>query len=390
MKSVKSVGRLAAAIALGAMVGGAAQARDGLSAGSEGIRLKAMGGDFELNLGGRLHADAVAYDEGAVELQDADLRRARLELSGRIGKLVRFRVDREFAQGAGWRNVWLGLRPTDDLELRAGNVIVPFSMEELQSSNQSALMERSLVTALAPGFSLGGTAQVSKRYWTAALGYYGDALDGEDGRSEERGKGFAGRVTAAPIQSRGRFAHLGASIEKRKLDAEDSLRFQAQPGAILTPSLISSGAIANVSEMTNLGAEAAFSAGPLLLQGQYIRSSIDRLLGDSLDFDGWYAQASFVLTGEDYDYSRRTGSVQGVDLRRKRGSVELAARLSQLDLDDGSFQRGKGQTATVGANWYVNRNVRLMLNHARSSVEDVALSLDRKSHVTAGRFQLSF
>ena len=45
-------------------------------------------------------------------------RRARIELSGRIGKIVRFRVDREFAHGGGWRNLWVGIEPVEQLRRR--------------------------------------------------------------------------------------------------------------------------------------------------------------------------------------------------------------------------------------------------------------------------------
>ena len=284
----------------------------------------------------------------------------------------------------------MAVRPTDDIEVRGGNFIVPFSMEELQSSNRSQLMERSLVTALAPGFSLGGSVQYSRRNWTATVGYFGDALDNEDERGEERGKGFAGRVTAAPILGKKQFLHFAAAIERRELDGGDALSFNAKPGSALAPTLISSGVILDADRMTNVAAEAAYSTGPLLLQGQYVRSKIDRpLLGD-LDFDAWYAQASFVVTGESYDYARRSGTVEGVDLRRKKSAVELAARYSRLDMDDSALDRGRAQTITLGANWYLNQNVRLMVNYAHSTVKDRPLADDIKGDLVAGRFQLNF
>lgn len=367
-----------------------AAAKDGVSAGSDGITFKAANGDIELTLGGRLHLDAVKYDFEGDDDTDTDFRRARIELSGKLGDHVRFRVDREFGLNPGWRNVWLAVRPTDNIEVRGGNFIVPFSMEELQSSNRSQLMERSLVTALAPGFSLGGSVQYSRRNWTATVGYFGDALDNEDGRGEERGKGFAGRVTAAPILGKKQFLHFAAAIERRELDGGDALSFNAKPGSALAPTLISSGVIIDADRMTNLGAEAAYSTGPLLLQGQYVRSKIDRpLLGD-LDFDAWYAQASFIVTGESYDYAKRSGTVEGVDLRRKKSAVELAARYSRLDMDDSALNRGRAQTITLGANWYLNQNVRLMVNYAHSTVKDRPLVNDIKGDLVAARFQLNF
>lgn len=376
--------------ALSAVTTTPAAAEDGVSSGSDGITLKAANGDVELTLGGRLHLDAVTYDFDGDQRTDADIRRARFELSGKLGDHVRFRVDREFGLNPGWRNVWLAVRPTEDIEVKAGNFIVPFSMEELQSSNRSPLMERSLVTALAPGFSIGGAGQYSRRNWTASVGYFGDALDSEDGRGEQRGKGFAGRVTVAPFLGKKQFLHLGAAIERRDLDRYDKLSFNAKPGSALAPTLITSGVILDADCLTNLGAEAAFSTGPLLLQGQYLKSKIDRSLLGDLDFGAWYAQASFVVTGERYDYARRSGTIEGINLRPKKSAVELAARFSRLDLDNSSMDRGRAQTITLGANWYLNQNVRVMANYARSSVKGRAMPDGIQSHLVAGRFQLNF
>lgn len=366
-----------------------ARAEDGVSTGPEGISFKS--GDLELTLGGRVHLDALAYDDDVLSDETADFRRARIELGGEIGDILRFRIDREFARGGGWRNVWAAVRPADGVELRGGNFIVPFSMEELQSSNAMPLIERSLVTALAPGFSLGGGARVSQRNFTLAAGYFGDALSDEDERSERRGEGFAARATMLPVRNRSTFLHLAAAIERRDLDLGDSLRFTANPGTVFAPALVTTRAITDAERLTNIGGEAAFATGPLLLQGQYLRSQVDRLGGaDTLNFDAWYAMARFIVTGRDYDYSRGQGIVSGVDLPRRGGAVELVARISQIDLNDGLFQRGRGQTLTGGVNWYINRNLRVMANYARSEVEDVALTADRDADLFVARFQIGF
>lgn len=382
---------MSAGIAVAALAAGPAFATDGVSVGSDGVTFEAADGNFELTLGGRLHLDGVRYDADGNDDSDADIRRARIELSGRIAKVIRFRVDREFSNGGGWRNVWVSVEPIENLEIRGGNVIVPFSMEEIQSSNRAALMERSHVTALAPGFSLGGIASYGTRNFTVSAGYFGDALSSEDERGDERGKGFAGRVTFAPFANKDGFAHLGAGIEHRDLDADDELRFSAKAGSQLAPSLLSTGLIVDGDKLKNLGAEAAFSRGPFLVQGQYARTRIDRRLLDDLAYDAWYAQASFVVTGEDYDYSRSTGSIAGVDVRKKGHAVELAARISGIDLDDDSLLAGTGRTYTIGANYYFNRNVRFMVNYAHSKGRNIGLlDSDRKIDLVAGRLQLAF
>lgn len=368
-----------------------AMAADEVKFGVDGVTYKPKSGNFEVTLGGRLHLDALSFEEDGAEFNDLDVRRARLEVSGRIGDDIRFRVDREFAGEDGWRNAWVSYRPIDDIEITGGNFTVPFAMEDLQSSNRISLMERSLVTALTPGFGLGVGAQISRRRWTLAGGYFGNALgNDEDGRADERGSGFAARVTTAPIDRRGNLIHLGAAVEHRSFSDGDATSFQSNTGSSLTPRLIGTGMINNPDELTNVGGEFAVARGSVLFQGQYVSTTLEREGSPKLGFDGWYTQASWVVTGERYDYSRRVGIVSGVNLRRGRGAVEVVARYSQLDLDDADVARGEGSAITLGANWYLNENVRIMMNYVTSEATDMSGIADRDSELIAGRLQISF
>lgn len=388
--TLKTASRLSAGSAVLLALATPAQAKDGVKAGTDGITLTAADGALELTLGGRLHLDAIAYDDGIDDFEDGDVRRARLELSGKIANIIRFRIDREFANTDGWRNLWASIEPVDGVEIKGGNFSVPFAMEDLQSSNRIALMERSLATALTPGFSVGGGVQVSQRHWTLAAGYFGDALANEDGRADERGKGFAGRATVAPVNGKGKLVHFGAAVERRSFSTSEVARFQTNPGSALAPDLIGTGGITDPDYLTNIGGEVALARGPFLVQGQYVATRLTRTLNPTFNFDGWFAQASWVVTGQRYDYSRRVGIVSGVDLKRGKGAIELAARYSELDLNDGTFARGQGNALTLGANWYLNENVRLMANYVRSKAKDVAGQPDRKADLFAARFQVNF
>lgn len=365
-----------------------AMAKDGVSTGTDGITLRT--GELELTLGGRLHLDALTYDDDAMSFTDADIRRARIELSGQFGSAIRFRVDREFAGNSGWRNLWASVRPTKSVEIKGGHFTVPFSMEDIQSSNSTQFVERSLATALAPGFGLGGGASISKSRWTASVGYFGDALANDEGQSKERGRGFAGRVTVLPISSKNQFLHLGLSAEQRKFNNGDVVQFQTTPGASLAPNLLQTGPIGAVDKMTNFGAELAYSRGPILVQGQYINARVNRDLAPTLNFNGWYAQASWLVTGRSYDYSKRSGVVSGPDIKRGKGAVELALRYSGLDLNDQQFSRGTARTTTLGANWYIRSNLRLMGNYIHATSKDVLNTADKKADLGVVRLQVNF
>jgi phosphate-selective porin OprO and OprP len=368
----------------------AAMADDGVKVGRTGVTLKK--GDLTLNVGGRLHVDSSIYSSQNDDVTDASIRRARVEIAGKIGKYVRFRVDREFGGGdsRGWRNVWASVRPSKGVEVKGGNFNVPFSMEEMQSSNSSALVERSLVSALAPGYGLGGSVSLSKPNWTVTIGYFGAALSNESGRSKERGRGVAARFTMRPMKGDGQFLHLGAAVERRGFHDGEVLKFSAQPGTVLAPDILGTGSISRLDTLTNIGGEVAYARRSALVQGQYVSTRIRRIGVPSINFSGWYVQASWLVTGQNYGYSKRGGYPSGPKLKHGKGAVELATRYSHLDLESGPIDRGIADTVTLGVNWYVNRNVRLMLDYGHGATHGSNRLADRSVDLGVIRFQVSF
>ena len=84
--------------------------------------------------------------------------------------------------------------------------------------------------------------------------------------------------------------------------------------------LISTGAIANASGAQVYGVEAAATYGPLIFQGEYFWFNVDRsantglppIGAPSLKFQGGYAQAGYVLTGETHTYNPATAAYNGI------------------------------------------------------------------------------
>ena len=75
------------------------------------------------------------------------------------------------------------------------------------------------------------------------------------------------------------------------------------------------------------------------------------------------------------------------------GGLELAARYSTVDLDDGNVRGGVVSDITVGLNWYLNPNTVVKLNYAYIDVENAhgagAIG-DGTISVFGMRFQVDF
>ena len=131
------------------------------------------------------------------------------------------------------------------------------------------------------------------------------------------------------------------------------------------------------SEAVNLlGGEAALVLGPLSAQVEYVQARIDARgtgAGDPV-YSGWYAEAGFFLTGEHRPYVRETG-LFGRILPRKNfriagkpgpGAIQVAARVSGIDLSDAWTRGGELRGYALGVNWHLNPNTRIMIDFVQA------------------------
>lgn len=147
--------------------------------------------------------------------------------------------------------------------------------------------------------------------------------------------------------------------------------------------LVDTGQLSGVDDFLASAAEAAGVWGPLSLQAEYLRADLTRAKARDASFDGWYAQASWFLTGESRPYKVADGIFDRVTPRSSVGlggwgAWEVAARLSDLDLTDAGIGGGQQRDLTLALNWYLAPNLRLMLDYVR------VLELDRPGNAADG------
>lgn len=352
----------------------------------EGLNLVTPDEDFKLKIGGRLQTDwffstedqDVKFDVGDQE-DGVEFRRARLYFSGLIYDNVEYKLQFDFEGGdADFKDAYLTLTDFPFGKLRMGHFKEPFSLDELTSSKYITFMERALPNALVPGRNTGFMLQkiCPQERMTAALGLFRDTDSyGED--QDDGGYNVTGRVTALPIyKDKGAsLLHVGAAFSNRKPD--DSYGFDASPEAHLADDFVDTGSIAG-DRVELLGLEAAWVNGPLSLQSEYIMADGGRFAGSDVEFDGYYVQASYFLTGEHRKYKTTEGAFSRVKPNNNYnassgglGAWEAKARYSGLDLSDSDISGGELDNISLGMNWYLNPNTKVMWDYVHADKDDV-------------------
>jgi phosphate-selective porin OprO/OprP len=311
---------------------------------------------------------------------------------------------------SGVENAYLsytGLKPFGGkMAIEAGIMDIPWTLDEATSSNDTMFMERASVGIIAQNIAAGDfRSTVGTRWWNDQLwigGYVTGPTAGAihsassvtpPGTSEQYG-GVV-RVAGNPISGKDYSVHIGADAEwliqppRNLVTQAQTLALSDRPELRIDPTaLISTGAIANVSGAQVYGVEAAATYGPFIAQGEYYWFNVDRTANTglpqfgtpSVKFDGGYAQIGYVLTGETHAYNPAAASYGGVKPANPFslagggwGAWEIAARVSTMNLNDqlasANGIAGGGQTVyTAALNWYVNGNVRFMLDYLHGDI----------------------
>lgn len=337
-----------------------------------GLTVKTRDGKFSTKLGGRVQADAAAYG-GEPDLGDGtEIRRARLYIEGVMYHDWGYKLQYDFANtganGKGIADAYLSYNGFDNTQIKVGNFKDPFSLQEQTSSKFISFMERGLPSAFAAGRHIGVMASTAHQHWTLAGGLFGDSLtstgSGDDG---DEGWGAGTRATWAPINDGSEVVHFGLGLNYRETGGDNSARFRQQPEShVAGINIVDTMAIADVDEFLKVGAEIATVQGPFSAQAEYITTSVERDGGSDLDFDGWYVQAGYFLTGESRNY--KGGKFGGI---KPKGNVgeggigawELALRYSTVDLSDADIDGGEADAVTLGLNWYPTPTLRFSANY---------------------------
>ncbi|MSP34060.1 MAG: hypothetical protein EXR06_04080 [Rickettsiales bacterium] len=323
-------------------------------------------------LSGRLHIDGKWYNnkESDAKKDGIDIRRARLAIDGNIGKDFYYKFDNSFTNNKSELfDAYIAYIAIPETEFRVGHYRPPFSLEQLVGSNTMVFIERSVVSTSSPGRHVGFQASTYNAKWHATAGIFGETT-GNESRTDDSQTSASARVVYAPVNNLSSLIHLGLAGFYASKN-----RNTAVTGANTTANAI--------DKEYFLEAEMIVRQGSTEFQAEYTYNHVNydkNARGAGLvsttglrgDFNGYYAQISTLLTGEHRDYKTKTGIVSGFKVnspvdKNGIGAWEIAARYASDNRNDNYrsnlINGGNTKELTLGVNWYLNDNVRMMFNY---------------------------
>ena len=139
-----------------------------------------------------------------------------------------------------------------------------------------------------------------------------------------------------------------------------------------------------------------YYVGSLGLIGEYTEVSQDvsrvvptGLREGTVDTNAWQLAASYFLTGEEASFRGFKPKTTFSPSDGTWGAFEVVARVQSLSVDDAAFGGGADSFADplasasqadswgIGLNWYLNENVKWLLDYERTSFEGGAATGDR-------------
>ena len=306
---------------------------------------------------------------------------------------------------SGVENAYLsytGLKPFGgQLAIEGGVMDLPYTLDEASSSNDLPFMERAASGIAATNIAAGdfrstfGARWYTDTFWAGAYAtgpttgaIHSASSINPPGTTEQYG--VIARAAGQIVSGKDYSLHVGGDAEwliqppHNLIAGTQTLTLSDRPEVRIDPTtLVTTGAIAGVSRAQVYSAEAAGTYGPLFFQGEYFWFNVDRTAFaplPSLRFQGGYAEAAYVLTGETRPYNAASASYGGIAPANPFslagggwGAWEIAGRYSTIDLNDRlgaatGVAGGRQTIYTLALNWYVNRKVRFLFDYLHGNI----------------------
>jgi phosphate-selective porin OprO/OprP len=390
-----------------------------------------------LNVDNRIYVNDLAPNGAALPTGSNTflLRQVRPFIEGTLGGLVDYRVMPDFAGGKTvLQDAYAIARFKPWFQVTVGKFKAPVGLERLQGDTDTRFNERALPDKLIPnrdlGLQIGGELAGGKLTYQAAVldgAPDGGSVDGNTSPDSDNNddKEAAVRLFALPFRDTQWFKlrafgiGVGASTghSHGQLDATGAATNSFLPAyrtnGQQTFFAYRGGTTPTVAWGTRerISPQAHYYYGPFGVLAEYVteKQDVRRTIGttvrqDTLNHSAWQAQLTWYVTGEDEGYRVTAPKRPYVVGGPGWGSLELAARIAQLDIDDDAFTGGansfanpvgsasKAQAWTLGANWALTQNFKLQFNYEQTEFTGgAAAGADAPTEkVFISRFQVQY
>jgi phosphate-selective porin OprO/OprP len=403
-------------------------------------------GAFSLAVHGIMQMDAASYSQSktlpaAVTARDlnsgTNLRRARIGISGKLFSDFDYNVLAEFggsgAEDAGRiQEIWLQYSKFRHVKFRIGAYPPLVGLEDGGSTNSMPFLERAASSEVARSLAAGDYRMSAGVFGNGDHWLYSFALTGNTvstlntqatsftAPSFDEQLGVAARVAATPLHGADWLVHVGANyvaaINPADAGAAAAVRYPIQlrdrPELRVDGTrLIDTGAL-NAQNAAATGLELAAQYKGLFAQGETFHYTVTRYNPaagvSNPDFNGWYVEGGWSLTGEARKYNPATAAFDGITPRANFdpmsgnwGAFELVARYSTLDLnyhDTATLAAdrvlgGQQDITALGLDWQLNPAVRFVFQGQAVKVDRLnaaGAQIGQKYNSYAVRSQFNF
>jgi phosphate-selective porin OprO/OprP len=380
-----------------------------------------------------------------------NFRRARFGIDGKLFKDFDYALIYEFggsgAEDAGHiQEAWVQYTALKPWRIRLGAFEPNIGLAAAVSTSQMPIMERPAPAEVARNIAAGdsrsalqlagnglfgeGDTGIASRWFlsTAVTGNVVGTINSTGGATaqpSDEQQAWIGRVAIAPFSSTDWQAHFGLNAQYvfhpndsgLGTNPRYSVQLRDRPELRLDATrLVDTGGI-DARHVTVLGAEAGATMQNFMIEGEAFKYDIDRRLSSTQigfsnpKFSGWYVQGAWVLTGENRPYNPAEARFDAPKMNYNfnpeagaYGALELVARYSDLDLNFHSgaagaaasldaIRGGEQKISTVGLNWYLNPDIRMMFDYQHVDVTRLnaaGAQIGQTYNALAARAQFTF
>jgi phosphate-selective porin OprO/OprP len=368
-----------------------------INASDKGFSFASPDGNYKVQFGGIVQGDGRFFTSGNDSTGSTFyLNRARPILTGTLWKYYDFNFTPDFGQGkVVLQDAYINDTMFDYANFQVGKYKAPFDLERLQVDRYLEYSQRSEIQNLVPNRDIG--AELHANLFQNRLTYQIALMNGVPNNTasvdsdNNDGKDFVGRLFATPFINSDyeRLTGLGVGFSGTYGSEFGNTistykTYGQQTWFTYNKGVTASGPRYRYEPQLyyyyrQFGLLAAFASDrhALNLNGVVTRGKTPVYVNNYSTFTdtGYWAQLSYVLTGEDATFKAVIPRHPFDPFNGKWGALDVVGRISNVAVDSGVFKLGyananvSANTATeyaFGLNWYLNTNVKWQIDYART------------------------